>query len=490
MKRETDGRAAALAAAAVAAACFAARPTPTLPRLEPGFGKPRRAAALPSLPRGEALRGPTAQQRFDEILHDAPADDPGAIPAAPPGAGWRRVPPEAGPARAGSKNESEAEAPLPAPAAREPSPAAKPRAGSEREAGPPGRESSQRRRELAQDRAEAAVPRRRPIEMKLPPPEFPAGKDARAPSAPRARHSFRLLAAGARENEGAPSGREGSPESAASSASDALSRADREASLFGREKKAARRPGERRPRQSRRAEPLRGERRRRRRDEPRERMEEKARRFRPLLLGELLGPRALRPPPPELEPPPAPALARPARGPGGKALPAAPAGLAALDGVDPAALASDRRKGKHWDGDEFHDGDVRGLARGAEWLWLRRAGADWWAFAGGGAQVRRDGVWWVKSGGIWFVVHDGAPWAWRSFQDWNAQGLFHPASGTEMVYSRDFARVALVTPGQGAEVFDAETGRKLAVIPETRMPPRRRPKAPERLPLPADVFAK
>ncbi len=96
----------------------------------------------------------------------------------------------------------------------------------------------------------------------------------------------------------------------------------------------------------------------------------------------------------------------------------------------------------------------------------------------------------MKESGIWFVVHDGQPWAWRHFQDWDAQGLFQPGSGTEMVYSNDFSRVAVITPGTGAEVFDAASGREVARIPKERMPPRRRPKIPNELTLPSDVFAK
>jgi hypothetical protein len=56
-----------------------------------------------------------------------------------------------------------------------------------------------------------------------------------------------------------------------------------------------------------------------------------------------------------------------------------------------------------------------------------------------------------------------------------------------MIYSKDFARVAVITPGQGAEVFDATTGEKLASVPEESLPPRRRPKIPAALSLPDDV---
>jgi hypothetical protein len=173
-----------------------------------------------------------------------------------------------------------------------------------------------------------------------------------------------------------------------------------------------------------------------------------------------------------------------------KSVSTTPAGLIALDRTDPAALSRDRRADAHWDGDQWHDGAVRGFVREGTWLRLERKNARWWAFAGdqGSAQVRHDHVWWTKERGIWFVVHNGQPWAWRPFQDWDAEGLFQPGTGTEMVYSKDFARVAVITPGEGAEVFDAATGEELARIPEDRMPPRRLPKRPPALDPMANVF--
>jgi hypothetical protein len=209
-----------------------------------------------------------------------------------------------------------------------------------------------------------------------------------------------------------------------------------------------------------------------------------------LLLAKLIGARALRPPPAGLEPPSNMIERRPSSDADGKPLPGEAAGLGALDVTDPASFGRDRRAGAHWDGEAWHDGNVRGVVRDDGWLRLQRDGERWWAFAGdeGRAQLRHDGVWWTKERGIWFVVHDGQPWAWRSFQDWDAQGLFQPGTGTEMVYSKDFARVAVITPGRGAEVFDAATGRELAAIPEERMPPRRRPRVPSELKLPSDVF--
>lgn len=169
---------------------------------------------------------------------------------------------------------------------------------------------------------------------------------------------------------------------------------------------------------------------------------------------------------------------------------APPAGLQALDRIDPARLERDRRSGPHWDGGQWHDGAVRGVASGGGWTWLSRDGARWWALpAPGRAALRHEGAWWTKERGVWLLVHDGQPWVWRRFQDWDAQGLFHLGTGTEMVYSRDFARVALVTPGRGAAVFDARTGEEMARIPEEEMPPRRRPRMP-RVEPPPEVFAR
>jgi hypothetical protein len=234
------------------------------------------------------------------------------------------------------------------------------------------------------------------------------------------------------------------------------------------------------------------ERRRRERGEERPRAREErrsARRFKPLLIGAALGPKALRPPPFELEPPPA-LLAlldrRPPSDAAGAPTPAAPAGLSAVEDLDPKTLPKDRHAGAHWDGDQWHDGSARGIDANGSWLWTYRDGTRLWALAGNPAQplVRHDGAWWMKSGGMWFVVHDGEPWALRDFSDWGARGLFQPATGTQIVYSADYSRAAVITPGHGAEVFDARTGAFLGQIPEDRMPPTRRPVAPRSLPMP------
>jgi hypothetical protein len=199
------------------------------------------------------------------------------------------------------------------------------------------------------------------------------------------------------------------------------------------------------------------------------------RRIRPLTLSKLIGPKSLKPPPPDLAPP-AGLLALSTRPVPRRAGAAGTATLADAEAFDPAKAGSDRRRKAHWDGAVWHDGRVRGEARERRWLWLLRDRSRWWGLAGRDPLLRRGGLWWVRRKGLWFAVHDGQAWAWRSFQDWDAGGLYQPDTGMAMVYSRDFRRVALVTPGRGAEVFDARDGRLLARVPQNAMPRRRGPR--------------
>lgn len=227
-----------------------------------------------------------------------------------------------------------------------------------------------------------------------------------------------------------------------------------------------------------------------RRDEPRSGARASRRPpFRPLLLAKLLGPRPLRPPAADLRPPArltALAASLPKKDAAGKPLSNALAPLEAVEDLDPARFPSDRRSKSHWDENVWHDGSARAARSGGAWVALCRETNRWWAAAGEPRTelLRHEKVWWTRRDGLWFVVHEGEAWAWRGFRDWSAQGLFHPGTGTELVYSRDFSRVAVVTPGQGADVFDARTGALLAHIPQDRMPLRRRPKAPGSLTLP------
>ena len=118
-------------------------------------------------------------------------------------------------------------------------------------------------------------------------------------------------------------------------------------------------------------------------------------------------------------------------------------------------------------------------------LWLEKDGQRWWGLVDSTPLVRHQRLWWLRQSGVWLVLHEGEAWAWRHFQDWNAaEGLFHPATGTEIVYSPDFSRAAVITPGEGAVVYDAFSGAEIGRIPEEAMPARRRPRAPKSLSLP------
>ena len=63
-------------------------------------------------------------------------------------------------------------------------------------------------------------------------------------------------------------------------------------------------------------------------------------------------------------------------------------------------------------------------------------------------------------------------------------GILHPGTGSKMLYSADGARAALITPGDGAWLFDAETGKILGRWTEDQMPRRPTPHAPSSLTLP------
>ncbi|HAZ08091.1 MAG TPA: hypothetical protein DCZ01_06120 [Elusimicrobia bacterium] len=215
--------------------------------------------------------------------------------------------------------------------------------------------------------------------------------------------------------------------------------------------------------------------------------EVKTARFLPPRLSLLLGPRPLRPPPSDLRPPLSLA-GLPARRPEtdalGSPLPPPASKLSALEPIDPEVLPADRRRAAHWDGDSWHDGQARGLTRDGGWVWLDKDGERWWGLAAQTPLVLHQKRWWLREQGVWLLLHQGEPWVWRRFQDWGEEGLYHPATGTEIVYSADLSRAAVITPGEGSVVYDILTGRELGRIPEELMPARRRPKAPQSLTLP------
>ncbi len=202
--------------------------------------------------------------------------------------------------------------------------------------------------------------------------------------------------------------------------------------------------------------------------------------IRPLLLYRFLGLRALHPPP-MLEPPTALLsldLRRPLHTPTGSSDLSQPAELSDFESIDPTKVSSDRRNEPHWDAEQWHDGNARGMMMSGRWAWLYRDSLRWWGISGSGNAplLYHQGAWWTNEMGTWFIVHDGRPWAWREFREWGGSGLYNPASGIEMVYSRDLQRVAIISPGQGATVYDAVSGLEIVRIPEADMPPRRHPR--------------
>lgn len=210
-------------------------------------------------------------------------------------------------------------------------------------------------------------------------------------------------------------------------------------------------------------------------------------RFRPLRLSQLLGGKALRPPPAALRPPvglAGLALKRPRLDASGKTVPEPSRELGAIETVAPDEIAADRRRGAHWDAQTWHEKRAHGLARRGGWIWLYKDGGRWWGLVERTPLARHQNLWWLRENGVWLILHEGEPWAWRHFQDWGGDGLFHPGTGTEIVYSPDLARAAVITPGEGAVVYDARSGAELGRIPEYAMPARRRPRAPKSLSLP------
>ncbi len=188
--------------------------------------------------------------------------------------------------------------------------------------------------------------------------------------------------------------------------------------------------------------------------------------FKPALLSKLLGPKPLRPPrgsvrAPEINPwraHPAPQGLRP---------------MTALEaeGVEGSA-AGEREK-------------ISGVRRADSWGWVERSGERVWLWPSpdGPALLSHEGHWWWQSRGVWFLLHDGEPWGWRYLAEWRREGLVH-GSGTQMIYSDDGARVGVVTPGEGAVLYDSTTGAELGRWRADELPKPRAARAPTRLRLP------
>lgn len=214
---------------------------------------------------------------------------------------------------------------------------------------------------------------------------------------------------------------------------------------------------------------------------------------RPPSLSQLLGRGARRPPKSSLTPP---SLSRtppqrPLQSPSGAPVPATLFPLGDLERINPGSVgeAACRRQDAHWHQDRlWHDGANRGLIEDNQWLWLLRRDRQWWAVPepSSPALVYHQQLWWAKINAVWLALHEGELWSWRRFAQWNAEGLLRLIDGTQIVYSADFSRIAVVTPGEGAVLYDALHGTELGRWHEHEMP-HPRPKAPTELRLPRGI---
>ncbi|HAM35985.1 MAG TPA: hypothetical protein DEB40_11015 [Elusimicrobia bacterium] len=223
----------------------------------------------------------------------------------------------------------------------------------------------------------------------------------------------------------------------------------------------------------------------------RERKPPAAPRFRPVLLSQLLGKNAIRPPKARVPVPDLSGLRErvPGQGPDHEPLKWFPAPAEAVEAarLPGAGELSCRASGGHWHSPGlFHHREAWGLWDEQGWLWLARSGQRWWAWTDKDQPcwLWFNGHWWWSSRDVWFLLHQGQAWGYRLFGERQSEGLIHPATGTEMVYSEDGRRVAVITPGDGAWLFDARTGAVLGRWTEDQMPRKPKPRAPGGVTLP------
>ncbi len=216
-------------------------------------------------------------------------------------------------------------------------------------------------------------------------------------------------------------------------------------------------------------------------------------RFKPVLLDKLKGMEAIRPPKLKAKPPDLRGLARlmPEAGPDGKPLKLAPAQAAAVETMRPPSeeMAGCGETEGHWHEGEpplYHAGAAWGAAAGGGWLWLKKSSGKWWAYTAPGQPtwLWHQGHWWWQSDGVWFMLHQGEVWGYRFFSQKRSEGLVHPGTGTQITYNADGSRAAMITPGDGAWLFDARSGEVLERMEEDAMPRRPKPRAPNKLSLP------
>lgn len=203
-------------------------------------------------------------------------------------------------------------------------------------------------------------------------------------------------------------------------------------------------------------------------------------RVRPVLLGTLLGKKALKPPPASLEPP----RDSPWRG----FLPGAGYTHAQAEAFAPPDISCRRRGPPHaHEGEGFrwvHDKTEWSRVAGARQARFTRATGRWWLWPAPGEKplVRHAEHWWMKSRGTWFLLHEGEPWGLRHFPEWGVEG-FEDGRSTRIIYSRDGARVAVVVEGEGAAVYDAASGALLGRVAPQDLPKGLKPRVPDLLSL-------
>lgn len=214
----------------------------------------------------------------------------------------------------------------------------------------------------------------------------------------------------------------------------------------------------------------------------------RAPRFRPILLSALLGKKAIRPPTGRFGIPDLSGLAKllPRLGPDGRLLAAEPAEASEVEALRPPdkTLQGCRVPGGHWHssalGPLYHTGSSWGRPHAGRWAWAARAKEHWWAWTAPEEPtwLEHQGRWWWRSQNVWFLLHEGEPWGYRLFLEGKEEGLIHPGTGTKMVYSSDGLRVAVITPGDGAILFDALTGEEMARWSEEQIRKSKRPAGP------------
>lgn len=216
--------------------------------------------------------------------------------------------------------------------------------------------------------------------------------------------------------------------------------------------------------------------------------------FRPLLLSALLGKNAIRPPQGDIPVPNLSALAQrlPKTGPDGRSWKPAAAQATHVESWRPPQrpLTECRKTKGHWHQASgswlYHDDKAWAATEEGRLGWMARQGGRWWAWTAEPEPtwLSHQGRWWWKSEGVWFLLHQAQAWAYRLFLDGRAEGLFHPGTGTSMVYSQDGGRVAVVTPGAGAVLFDALTGREIRRWSEDELKTPKKPPTPSALTFP------